>query len=747
MPDTRRKERENLIGLNEAVLDGERMKHAKGVLLIFAFLFVFGSMNIPLNNMAVLYEDVGITQPVERMLPSYTPHGVINIFNDTDFATQAASESWPGSGNETHPYLIQGYSINTDVEVSVYIQDVTAYFEMRDCLISSSTHQNVGGVQLINVTHGHLENCYISYKNTGLDIDNCDGLTVVNCTMDNNAAGATVEASNYTSFTDCSFTNTTTGSGFYQDSSHWTSIINCVLNYNGDYGLESYWSDHFSFTGNEVTGNDYAGLLVENSHYGEYHNNMVFANGEEGIILFDCHRATVTENTIYDNDRYGLSLVGPEYGVFSHNTIYNNTLDGINYDTGGHSVVDSNDVFDNGWTNFHLGASACGMNIEIVTNVTVTGNQVHNNSLHGINLRLATDSVIQDNEVWENYGVMGECGIYVESSTFCNVTANLVYNNTQNGITIDTSDDCIVTHNIVYDNTLYGIYLVDCNRTILYYNDMGWNPTNARDLEGVNDINYWDNGEVGNWYSDYDGSGAYNISGTPNQRDFHPSNSLVVGTISDIQYELGSTGNTLFLGAQALNPDYYEVIAGSATIGTIDWNGGDIHANVDGLDVGVYEVTITAFHVSGHYLSEAANVTVVDTSAPAWVQTPMDQTINVGDWLSFEVRVSEFSEVDDWIVNDTLHFSIDGYFQDATGYYVGLITNATTLEAGTYGLNITAVDIYGNSVSAIITIHVLAPSTPPGGGDPTGLLLIAAGGGAAAVIIILLVIFTKKKKV
>ena len=710
------------------------MKHAKGVLLLFSFLIIFGTMNIMGNTTTVFDQGIVNTTPHQKMLPAYTPHGVITIVNDSDFALQDLSESWPGNGSEEDPYIIQGYNITNDVAVSIAISDVSAYFEIRDCLITSTSHQNVGGVTLNNVTHAYLENCIISYKNTGLEIDNSDGISVVNCTMDNNADGATVDTSNHTTFTDCHFTYTTTGSGFYQDSSHWTTITDCYLNYNGDYGLESYYCDYFVFTGNEVMGNDYAGLLVENSHYGEYQDNTIFANEEEGIKLSTSHLNTVTENTIYDNWGYGLYLQGTQYGVFSHNTIYNNTLEGINFDVGAHSILEANTVYESGWTIVGLGGAASGILLSGTTNCSVLENDVYNNTAHGIYLEGATDCAIKDNTVWGNYGIMGECGIYVQSSTFCNITHNIVYNNTENGIFLEYGEDLIVSHNIVYDNTEYGILLDDCNRTLLYYNDIGWNQWSAHASVGSTSINHWDDGEFGNWWSDYGGSGPYNISGPTGEQDMHPSNSLVVGSASDVEYELGSTGNTLFIAAEALNPGYYEVIIGTAMIGTFEWNGGNIYADIDDLDVGVYPVTVHVYHVSGHSLSSAATVTVVDTTAPAWVSTPTDQTIELGDTLNYQIQVTEFSEIDEWIVNDTVHFSIVD----------GLLTNNVALELGDYGLNITVVDIYGNARTALITIHVIEPTIPPGG-DPTGVLLIIAGGAGAAVVVVILVIVMKKR--
>jgi len=708
------------------------MKHAKVVLLLFTFLFIFGSMNITGNNVMAVHEDTRNVEQNENVILSYENHGVISINNDTDLIAQAADEMWEGDGSSDTPYLIQGYNINNDTHLSIEITDVSLYFEIRDCLISSAPAISAGGVEISNVTHGSIENCLIANKNTGLGISDSVGFSVVNCTMNNNAAAATVENSNHTTFSDCYFTNTTTGSGFVQEQSHWTSITDSFVNDNGDYGVESYWSNYFTFTGNEVTGNGYAGLLLENSHYGEYQHNSVFANEDEGFVVIDCHHVMLTENNIYSNDRYGLWLVGPEYGNFTHNTIYDNRLEGIRYETGGHSFIESNIVYDNGWINFEMGGVASGIQLADTINNSIIDNHVYNNSAHGIYLDNTDNSSVQGNTVWGNLGAEGECGINVVNANFCNITENLVYNNTDNGIFMLYSDDCIVTHNIVYENSVYGIELDRCNRTLIYYNDFGWNPTNAYSSVDSTDINYWDDGAVGNWWSNYTGTGSYIISGPSGEQDMHPSKSLELGTASDAQYELGSAGSALLITAQALNPWYYEVLVDSQVIETHEWSGGMITPSIDGLDVGVYNFTLRAFHISGHFLTCSSTITVVDTTPPGWVVVPTNQTIPHNEALNYQLEATDLSDIDEWIVNDTVHFSIVD----------GLLTNSTSLEVGYYHLNITVVDVYGNARTAMITVLVTDIEAPPA--DLTGLIL-AIGGTVAVLGIIVVIIIIKKK--
>ncbi len=733
---------------------GKKMKHAKLLLLAFLFMFFIGSATVTDYSTTASDEILADIPFNGKMMPSYTTHGVIQILNDTDFMWQAGNESWVGDGSEETPYVIEGYNITTDVSVSLEIRDVTAYFEIRDCLFRSTTHENVGGVVLFNVTHGHLEGCFIINKNTGLEIDHCIGLTVTNCTMDNNAAAVTVNHSNHTSFFECYFINTTTGSGIYQDDAYWTTVDSSCITDNNDYGVESYYSDYFTVIDSNVSGNGYAGFLIENSHNGLYEGNSVFDNGEEGFVMSVTNSVTMIQNMIYDNGEEGIYFSEPQYGVFSYNTIYNNTYDGIDFDTGSDCVLEANNVFGNGWTKFDLGATGDGILIEYTDNCSVIGNTVYNNSMHGIELGGSTNAIIHDNTVYGNFGVEGECGISVGDSDFCNITSNVVYNNTENGIYIYQSDDCIVSHNIVYENSFNGIYLSSCNRTLLFYNDLGWNPTNALDIASPTRENYWDNGIVGNWWSDYNGTGTYNITGSAGSVDMYPSLSLYAGDVADEVCELGSTGNTMVLEAQALNPWYYEVYDNLTLIATEDWNGEDIIADINGFDVGVYSITIRAYHVSGHSVYGVAQLTVEDTTPPDWVTQPEDQTLYYGQALSYQVSATDFSGIGDWTVNDTRFVIVDG-----------LITNGTVLTYGDYGLRIGVSDIYDNERSFDIRVRVLPEPTVPttsititsetmsttstttpvssGGPDVLMIALLAGVGGVAVIIVI---VFIMKRK-
>jgi parallel beta-helix repeat protein len=498
-----------------------------------------------------------------------------------------------------------------------------------------------------------------------------------------------------------------------------------------------------------VSGNDYAGFLIENSHYGLYQDNLVYDNGEEGFVIWDSDYLSIVENYVYDNYRSGFYISGGDYAHIVSNIVYDNRLDGITIDIEDHCIIESNTVYNTGWKSFDMGATGSGIIIRSAYNCSAVGNTVYNSSQHGIVLDNTDMCQVAENTVYGNFGVAGECGIFVQSGDDSTITANVVYNNTENGIYMNFADYCTVTYNVVYENTVNGIYLDNCNQTMLYYNDFGWNPTNALDIVSGQRWNYWNNSEVGNWYSDYNDTEYYAVGDAV---DSHPSLSLYAGTAGDVDYELGSTGNEVILEAAALNPLSYELYIDDELTDSFDWNGEYVHANVDGLDVGVYNITIIVYHISGHYLSADAQVTVEDTSPPVWLAQPENQEIYYGEPLSYQLSASDFSLIDVWSVNDTRFAIVDG-----------LLTNNTVLELGIYTVHIVVSDIYDNELTADIMIEVIeAPTTttsstsvtssetttestttPSGGIDMLTIGIIAAAGG---VVVLVVVLFLYKRK-
>jgi hypothetical protein len=96
-------------------------------------------------------------------------------------------------------------------------------------------------------------------------------------------------------------------------------------------------------------------------------------------------------------------------------------------------------------------------------------------------------------------------------------------------------------------------------------------------------------------------------------------------------------------------------------------------------------------------------VKVVDTTAPAWMETPTNQIIETGGQLDYSLDASDASGVSHWIVNETTHFAMTGG---------GRLINIVALDPGTYWVSVTVFDVYHNSRSVVLSITVTDSISP-----------------------------------
>lgn len=111
-----------------------------------------------------------------------------------------------------------------------------------------------------------------------------------------------------------------------------------------------------------------------------------------------------------------------------------------------------------------------------------------------------------------------------------------------------------------------------------------------------------------------------------------------------------------------------------------------------------YNITVlypATQNYSASYETHFINVT--DTIAPIWTPLPQNQIIEHGYAFSYDVDATDVQAIT-YSINDTINFAIDPV--------TGVITNATLLAIGIYGLEINATDASNNVNSTAITITV-----------------------------------------
>jgi hypothetical protein len=220
--------------------------------------------------------------------------------------------------------------------------------------------------------------------------------------------------------------------------------------------------------------------------------------------------------------------------------------------------------------------------------------------------------------------------------------------------------------------------------------------------------------------------------------------------------------NDTTLPTWTITPTYQFVEFGDAVdylveaydIAGVDWDVDNNNFTIDSsgrienstvLNVGNYSIIVTVTDSHGNYRQEEFILEVGDTTPPHWDVEPLVQELEYGEQFALQLYVSDLAGISNWILNDTETFSID-----ATGF----LTSESTLTAGWYYVNVTAVDGHGLTSWYVVRIFVTMstgpttttttattttdPGTTPTGptDDPTLFLALAVGGIAIGAVVL-----------
>ena len=259
-----------------------------------------------------------------------------------------------------------------------------------------------------------------------------------------------------------------------------------------------------SITANNVNINDFtiqnsgstdsdSGIYVISSGNTISHNTIT--SNKNGIYLYYSNNNTVSDNNVSSNNWYGIYLYYSNNNTVSDNNAYSNHNDGI-------YLYYSN-------------------------NNTVSDNNVSSNN-NGIYLYYSSNNVISDNSVSNN-----DCGIWIRQLSSNNVISDNNVSNNNYGVYLYYSSNNVISDNNVSSNYNCGVYLYySSNDNTIYCN----NFINNIDQVWSDSVNVWNDGDEGNYWSDYTGRdlNGDGIGDTPyvidvNNQDNHP----LMGTFSD----------------------------------------------------------------------------------------------------------------------------------------------------------------------------------------------------------------------
>jgi PGF-pre-PGF domain-containing protein len=265
-----------------------------------------------------------------------------------------------GDGTSGNPYIIENWVISASSANAIEIQNTTAYFIVRNCLLENGG-TNTDGIYLYNVINGRIENNTIRNSCDGICLDSSSRNSIVNnVSLENPYHGILLErSSDYNIVTGNTCNNNvgeggSCGEGIYLDSSSYDNITNniCCGNHNGMEVVNS--SNYNIFYNNNCSNNNDEGIELETySSYNALTNNICSNNTYQGIGLTStteggtvrCSYNLLSQNTC-ENNSEGIEIDDSSYNTLVGNICKNNYTNGI-YLTSSYNTITLNYLLNN----------------------------------------------------------------------------------------------------------------------------------------------------------------------------------------------------------------------------------------------------------------------------------------------------------------------------------------------------------------------------------------------------------------
>jgi parallel beta-helix repeat protein len=240
------------------------------------------------------------------------------------------------------------------------------------------------------------------------------------------------------------------------------NVTNCEVYNNTIKSEDSQYSLYLRFSrfnivsNNNVSNNDYHGIVLHDSYNNDITENKVSFNGWSGISIdLDSYGNNITKNNASSNQHDGISVSSDQNNVIENTASYN-IRNGIDISSSNNVIID-NWLFLNEEDGIHLDS---GSNLN-----TIKNNDISNNNDYGIELRLSRENNILNNNIFEN-----PTGIIVSDSDRNNITDNFLFSNGM-GLYLSSAINNSVSENSIYNNN-YGLYITDSENNSIFENEV-----------------------------------------------------------------------------------------------------------------------------------------------------------------------------------------------------------------------------------------------------------------------------------
>ncbi|TXT54316.1 MAG: conserved exported protein of unknown function [Candidatus Thorarchaeota archaeon] len=233
---------------------------------------------------------------------------------------------------------------------------------------------------------------------------------------------------------------------------------------------------------------------------------------------------------------------------------------------------------------------------------------------YGVHLSSVNNTILVDSGF---YG--GNHGVVIENSYDCDIVRCITSNN-EYGVSTLQSHNITVTDCKIYGNLRNGINLDEgTSGTLIFNNSIGWNGgiitiyplSNAHD-DGI--WNRWDNGSMGNRWSNLATPSEYEIEGNAGSEDHFPSALIdleapILSGSEDLRIDSGSDSIAMWNASDAF-PYTYEVSVDGTNAEKFLWIENNITVNLDFLSAGQHNLTLEVRDARGNVNQDTINIIV-----------------------------------------------------------------------------------------------------------------------------------------
>jgi len=387
------------------------------------------------------------------------------------------------------------------------------------------TH-NTGTVQLENSSSNTITENTIKHMNQMIYLTGSSGNIISGNTVTDGSGIYILYSSNDNIISNNTLTNNNQGIHIYGSSNN--NLRNNCLTYNKDQFFVSSPDSVLSNFVNQVdTSNTVNGKPI---YYWINKRDTTVPSDAGCVVLVNCTNVSVENLNLTEGQ--GILLAWTTYSNITNNTITDGQGIHLTYSSNG-NTVSGNIVWSSrygvlvsySFDNIIIGnnmtsCSVSGVHLSESQGITVIGNTIKSNNQYGIALfENAKKNIISENRIEYN-----KIGIFVQDSSENLIAGNMIIRNDDWGMQLEDSQ---------HDNRIYHNSFIDNRR---------WKTGLQVSIPGVNvsgvwedgNPNVWDDGERGNYWSDYltRYQNATEIGGTeigdtpfhinPNNVDNHP---------------------------------------------------------------------------------------------------------------------------------------------------------------------------------------------------------------------------------